>query len=67
MVNVEFIESENNPHGPFSAKAIGEPPFLLGMAAYFALADAIRDVNPSATVKYKLPMTPEKALLALVE
>lgn len=65
-ISIDFIASPSNPHGPFSAKAIGEPPFLLGLGAWFAVADAIRASNPPATLAYALPMTPEKALLALI-
>ncbi len=64
-IQVDFIASASNPHGPFSAKAIGEPPFLLGLGAWFAVADAIRSHRIDAALPYQLPLTPEKALLAL--
>ena len=65
-IDVNFVASESNPHGPFSAKAIGEPPFLLGLGAYLAIADAIRVVNPQAHIPYELPLTPERILKALL-
>jgi xanthine dehydrogenase large subunit len=65
VIDVEFIGSDSNPHGPFSAKAIGEPPFLLGLGAYAALLACIRAANPAASIQYELPLTPEKALSAL--
>lgn len=64
-IQVEFIASASNPHGPFSAKAIGEPPFLLGLGVYFALADAMRSFNPASQLDYQLPLTPERVLLGL--
>lgn len=64
-IAVEFIDSASNPHGPFNAKAIGEPPFLLGLGAYFAIAAAVRSLNPRAELPYRLPLTPERVLLAL--
>lgn len=64
-IDVEFIASSANPYGPFSSKAIGEPPFLLGLGAWFAVAGTIRSFNNAAELLYTLPMTPEKALLAL--
>ena len=64
-ISVEFIASDSNRHGPFSAKAVGEPPFLLGLGAYTAVLACIRAANPDAALPYQLPMTPEKALLAL--
>ena len=57
--------ADSNRHGPFSAKAVGEPPFLLGLGAYTAVLACIRAANPDAALPYQLPMTPEKALLAL--
>ena len=64
-ISVEFISSKSNPHGPFSAKAIGEPPFLLGLGAYFAVTDAIRSHTGEASINYQLPISPERVLLAL--
>jgi len=65
VISIEFLASNNNPHGPFSAKAIGEPPLLLGLGAYFSVTDAIRSCTPDSSIPNQLPMTPEKALLAL--
>lgn len=65
-IDVEFIASDSNPNGPFSAKAIGEPPFLLGLGAYAAIADAVRAVNPQARIPHELPFTPERILRALL-
>lgn len=64
-ISVDLVASASNPHGPFSAKAIGEPPLLLGLGAYFAIANAMRSFNPKTSITYDLPMTPEKVLLAL--
>lgn len=64
-ISVEFIASKSNPHGPFSAKAIGEPPFLLGLGAYFAVTDAIRSYAGETSINYQLPISPERVLLAL--
>ncbi|NOX85679.1 MAG: molybdopterin-dependent oxidoreductase [Chlorobi bacterium] len=47
------------------SKAVGEPPFLYGIGAYFALRNAIRAFNPKADLKFEAPLTPEKVLLAL--
>lgn len=64
-IHVEFIASQSNPHGPFSAKAIGEPPFLLGLGSFFALADAMRSFTPASALAYRLPLTPERVLMGL--
>lgn len=65
-IDIEFIASGSNPHGPFAAKAIGEPPLLLGLGAYLAVADAIRAARPGAKIPYELPLTPERAMKALL-
>lgn len=64
-IHVHFQESDNNPYGAFSSKAIGEPPLLLGLGVHFALTDAIKKANNKALIEYHLPLTPERVLLAL--
>ena len=58
---VEIIDAPN-PHAIANSKAIGEPPFMYGIAGYFAVLDALRAAHPSGTLFFDLPMTPEKAL-----
>ena len=48
----------------FNSKAVGEPPLMYGLGAYFAIRNAIqafRDCSP----EFDLPFTPEKVLLNL--
>lgn len=47
------------------SKAVGEPPLMYGIAAYFALQQAIMAFNPRYEPDFDAPMTPEKALLRL--
>ena len=49
----------------FRSKAVGEPPLMYGIGAYFALRNAIYAFNPSANIPLSAPMTPEKVLMAL--
>jgi len=63
-VEVVFLDSEN-PRGLYGSKAIGEPPFLYGIGAYFALLEAIRAHRPDLRAEYRAPMTPERALRLL--
>ena len=51
----------------FNSKATGEPPLMYGIAAYFAIREAIKAFNPSASLPFNAPFTPEKVLLALYE
>jgi len=64
-IAVRFLESDENRFGPYGSKAIGEPPLMYGIAAYFALVDAIRAARPDARVGTSTPLTPEKVLMAL--
>jgi xanthine dehydrogenase large subunit len=49
----------------FHSKAVGEPPLMYGIGAYFAIRNAIKAFNPDAVILYDAPMTPEKTLMAL--
>ncbi|MGB7069704.1 MAG: molybdopterin cofactor-binding domain-containing protein [Pyrinomonadaceae bacterium] len=48
----------------FNSKAVGEPPLMYGIGAYFAIRNAVRaytDCSPA----FDLPFTPEKVLMSL--
>jgi len=60
-----FLEDADNPHAVMRSKAIGEPPFMYGIGAYFALLDALRAFRSDRKGVYDAPLTPEKALLFL--
>jgi xanthine dehydrogenase large subunit len=62
---IHFLETEKENLAIFRSKAVGEPPLMYGIGAYFALRNAVKTFNPSAEVPYDAPMTPEKVLLAL--
>ena len=49
----------------FRSKAVGEPPLMYGIGAYFALRNAVKAFNPAAVIPYDAPMTPEKVLMSL--
>ena len=46
------------------SKAVGEPPLMYGLGAYFAIRDAVRAFNPDFNA-LDAPVTPEKVLLGL--
>ncbi len=58
-----FLENTERNAGVFNSKAIGEPPFMYGIAAYFALVNAVKAANNNKEVKISAPMTPEKAFM----
>jgi xanthine dehydrogenase large subunit len=60
-----FLDDADNPNAILHSKAIGEPPFMYGIGAYFALLDAMKAFRPDRPGEYDAPMTPEKVLLWL--
>jgi xanthine dehydrogenase large subunit len=66
-IQVHFMETDKDNLAVFKSKAVGEPPLMYGIAAYFALRNAIKAFNPNTEIKFDAPMTPEKVLLSLYE
>jgi xanthine dehydrogenase large subunit len=64
-VNVHFLEDVDNPYAVLSSKAIGEPPFMYGIGAYFAIFDAMKAYRPEKEVFFNAPLTPEKVFMYL--
>ena len=57
---IEVLPGIENPAAPFNSKAVGEPPLQYGIAAYFAVLDALRAAKPDGKDFYNLPLIPEK-------
>jgi xanthine dehydrogenase large subunit len=51
----------------FNSKAVGEPPLMYGIGAYFAIREAVKSFNAETFVKFDAPFTPEKVLLNLYD
>lgn len=49
-----------NAKGLLNSKAVGEPPLVYGLGAYFALQDAIAGFAPDAATVFTSPLTPER-------
>ena len=64
-ISIHFLETQNNNLAIFNSKAVGEPPLMYGIGAYFALRNAIKSFNQSANISFDAPMTAEKVLMAL--
>jgi len=65
IIDVHFLEDVPNPYGPFQSKAIGEPPFMYGIGAFFAICNAMKAFRPYKSIQYNSPLTHEKVLLWL--
>ncbi|TGE23260.1 xanthine dehydrogenase molybdopterin binding subunit [Hymenobacter metallicola] len=64
-IDVHFLETPGHPRAILRSKAVGEPPLMYGIGAYFAVRDAIRAFRPGHRPTFSAPITPEKALLNL--
>jgi xanthine dehydrogenase large subunit len=64
-IAIDFLQTPHDNLAIFRSKAVGEPPLMYGIGAYFALRNAIRAFNPNGHFPFDAPMTPEKALMAL--
>jgi xanthine dehydrogenase large subunit len=60
-----FLEDADNPYAVLKSKAIGEPPFMYGIGAYFAIKNAAQSFRKDRDWNYSAPLTPEKLLLYL--
>jgi xanthine dehydrogenase large subunit len=67
QIDIHFLETKKDNLAILQSKAVGEPPLLYGLGAYFALRNAVKAFNPSAEIPYDAPMTPEKVLMALYQ
>lgn len=64
-IKIKFLENSENPTGPFNSKAIGEPPLMYGIGAYFAVLNAMKAFRPELNIDIAAPLTPERVLLSL--
>ncbi len=66
-IEISALETDGDELALLKSKAVGEPPFMYGIGAYFALQNAIEAFNPNYRPNYDAPLTPEKVLLGLYE
>ncbi len=64
-ITIHALDTKKDNLAVFRSKAVGEPPLMYGIGAYFALRNAIKAFNPNADIKFDAPMTPEKVLMNL--
>jgi xanthine dehydrogenase/oxidase len=65
VFNVSLLENAENPFAVHSSKAVGEPPFFLGSAVYYAIKDAVRaarkeNLGDDSYFEFRLPATSER-------
>ena len=64
VFNVALWDGENMAETVYRSKAVGEPPFMLGISAYMALADACGACGPNFP-DLQAPATAEEVLQAI--
>lgn len=66
-LRVALVESRKNPEDTvYHSKAVGEPPFMLGIAAWCAIKDAVASVgNYQYHPDIDAPATPERVLMGV--
>jgi xanthine dehydrogenase large subunit len=65
VLECHALETEGPELAIMKSKAIGEPPFMYGIGAFFALQNAIKAFNPGYKIEFNAPLTPEKVLMRL--
>ena len=61
------LDTEGSDLAIQKSKAVGEPPLMYGIGAYFAIQQAVKAFNPQYSLKFHAPFTPEKVLMGLYE
>ncbi|PWA03909.1 xanthine dehydrogenase molybdopterin binding subunit [Flavobacterium psychrotolerans] len=64
-INIKHLETEGHELAINKSKAVGEPPLMYGLGAYFAIRDAVKAFNPNVELAVNAPYTPEKVLMDL--
>ena len=64
-VIIEPLDTEGSEMAILKSKAVGEPPLMYGIGAYYALENAIRAFNPNFNSTFDAPFTHEKVLTGL--
>ncbi len=64
IFNVALWDGENRADTIYKSKAVGEPPFMLGIATFLALSDAVSACGP-AYPDLQAPATAEEVLNAI--
>ena len=59
------LETDRKNLAIFNSKAVGEPPLMYGIGAYFAIREAVKAFNPEHLPRFDAPFTPEKVLTNL--
>lgn len=62
---VTLYDGDNPEDSIFKSKAVGEPPFMLGISVFLALRDAVAAANDGGIPQLNAPATPEQILKSI--
>ena len=65
LIDIKFLENEDNSPAPYGSKAVGEPPFMYGIGVFFAIRQAMKAFKPNIDFALTSPLTPERVLCEL--
>jgi xanthine dehydrogenase large subunit len=61
------LETSRENLAIMNSKAVGEPPLMYGLGAYFAIREAVKSFNQNHLPKFDAPFTAEKVLMNLYD
>lgn len=64
-IDILPLETSRENLAIMNSKAVGEPPLMYGIGAYFALREAVKAFNKESLLKFDAPFTAEKVLMSL--
>lgn len=64
-IDILPLETSRENMAIMNSKAVGEPPLMYGLGAYFAIREAVKAFNQESLPKFDAPFTAEKVLLNL--
>ena len=64
-IDILPLETDRENLAIFNSKAVGEPPLMYGIGAYFAIRNAVKAFNPENQPAFDAPFTAEKVLMNL--
>jgi len=62
VIRVDFLENAENRINLLGSKAVGKPPFLLGIGVWAAAKQALSSLSPGRSPPLNLPATSEELL-----
>jgi len=65
QLDIQFLQTVGHDLAILKSKAVGEPPLMYGIGAFFAIRNAMLAFNQKADIAYAAPITPEKVLMGL--